>query len=144
MKRIELRTPFGVWEIAEVGESTLKFDNLNYNETFTLECSVKFPICSASKLIAFANVHGHKFPSIDQLEIVTYLYNHGLYDWIITEKINFDFKNTTYISNEVLTSTMYNPYGDDFFFKKYVCYNTTEDEVRVIDGVQNVNYMLLK
>lgn len=144
MKRIELKTHFGVWEITEVGESTLKFFNLSHNETFTLECSVNFPIYTASILFAFANVHGHKFPNIDQLEIVSYLYKHGLEDWIKTEKINFNFKYTNYISNEVLTSTMYNPYDDDFVFKKYVCYNTTEDDVRVLDGEMKVRYMLLK
>lgn len=144
MKKTKLKTPFGVWEITALNEEILKFNNLNCKETFTLECSRHFPIASASTLMAFANVNGHKFPSIDQLEIVNYLYNHGLYDWITNEKIYFTFTNTTYISNEVLTTTMYNPYGDDFLFKKYVCYNTTEDDVKVLDGVQKVRYMLLK
>ena len=72
MKKIELLTPFGAWEISEVSETILNFKNKVYDSmSFTLECDANFPICSASSLTAFAKVHNHKFPNVEQLEILT-------------------------------------------------------------------------
>lgn len=144
MKRIEIRTPFGVWEIAEVNEWLLKFTHLKSNESFTLESNPSFPSCSASQLVAFAKVHNHKFPNITQLEILRYLFYHGLNEWLSKERISFNIRETTYITDEVLETTLYNPYGDDFFFKKYVCYNIAEDDIKALDGAVKVRYMLLQ
>ena len=143
MKKIELNTPFGTWEISEVSENMLKFENMNCSMSFTLECDVNFPICSASQLMAFAKVHNHKFPNVEQLEILRYLYYNGLNDWLLNIKSRFCFRETTYITDEVLETTLYNPYGDDFFFKKYVCYNIEDDDIKALDGVVKVRYMLL-
>lgn len=144
MKKIELLTPFGAWEISEVSETILNFKHKVYNNmSFTLECDANFPICSASSLMAFANVHNHKFPNVEQLEILRYLYYHGLNEWLQNIKSGFCFRETTYITDEVLETTLYNPYGDDFFFKKYVCYNIAEDDIKALDGVVKVRYMLL-
>ena len=143
MKKIELRTPFGVWEIAEVKEYVLKFTHFKSGDSFTIECDVNFPICSASQLVAFAKVHNHKFPSITHLEILRYLFYHGLNEWLSKERINFNLHETTYITDEVLETTLHNPYGDDFFFKKYVCYNIEDDDIKALDGVVKVRYMLL-
>ena len=144
MKKIELRTPFGVWEIAEVKEWVLKFTHLKSGDSFTLESNPSFPPWSASALTAFAKAHNHKFPSITQLEILHYLYFHGLNEWLSKEHISFNIRETTYITDEVLETTLYNPYGDDFFFKKYVCYNIAEDDIKALDGAVKVRYMLLQ
>ena len=144
MKRIEMLTPFGIWEISEVSESILKFENMNCSMSFTLECDATFPISSASSLMAFAKVHNHKFPNVEQLEILRYLYYNGLNEWLQNIKSGFCLRETTYITNEVLETTLYNPYGDDFFIKKFVCYNIENDDIKAIDGVVKVRYMLLK
>lgn len=144
MKKIELHTPFGIWEIAEVTTWVLKFTHLKRNESFTLESNPSFPACSASSLTAFAKVHNHKFPSIKQLEILHYLFYHGLYEWITKERISFNLRSTTYITDEVLETTLYNPYGDDFIIKKFVCYNIEEDDIKVIDGEQKLRYMIVR
>lgn len=144
MKKIKLKTPFGVWEISEVSENMLKFENMNCSMNFTLECDVNFPICSASQLVAFAKVHNHKFPSITQLEILRYLFYHGLNEWLSKERISFNLRLTTYITDEVLETTLHNPYGDDFIFKKFVCYNIEDDIIKAIDGEQKLRYMLVK
>ena len=144
MKRIEILTPFGVWEISEVSENMLKFENMNCNISFTLECDVTFPICSASQLAAFAKVHNHKFPSITQFEILRYLFYNGLNEWLSKERISFNFCETTYITDEVLETTLYNPYGDDFFFKKYVCYNIEDDVIKAIDGEKKLRYIIVR
>lgn len=144
MKKIELRTPFGVWEIAEVKEWVLKFTHLKRNESFTLESSPSFPACSASSLTAFAKIYNHKFPNKTQLEILHYLFYHGLYEWITKERISFNLRSTTYITDEVLETTLYNPYGDDFTIRKFVCYNIEEDEIKAIDGEQKLRYMIVR
>ena len=144
MKKIELRTPFGVWEIAEVKEWVLKFTHLKRNESFTLESNPSFPACSASSLTAFAKIHNHKFPNKTQLEILHYLFYHGLYEWITKERISFNLRSTTYITDEVLETTLYNPYGDDFTIRKFVCYNIEEDNIKVIDGEQKLRYMIVR
>lgn len=143
-KKIELRTPFGVWEIAEVEEWVLKFTHLKRNESFTLESNPSFPACSASSLTAFAKVHNHKFPSITQLEILHYLFYHGLNEWLSKEHISFNLRLTTYITDEVLETTLYNPYGDDFNIKKFVCYNIEDDVIKAIDGEQKLRYMIVR
>jgi hypothetical protein len=144
MKKIELRTPFGVWEIAEVKEYVLKFTHLKSGDSFTLESSPSFPACSASSLTAFAKIHNHKFPSKTQFEILHYLFYHGLYEWITKERISFNLRSTTYITDEVLETTLYNPYGDDFTIRKFVCYNIEEDEIKAIDGEQKLRYMIVR
>ena len=144
MKKIELRTPFGVWEIAVVKEWVLKFTHLKRNESFTLESSPSFPACSASSLTAFAKIHNHKFPSKTQFEILHYLFYHGLYEWITKERISFNLRSTTYITDEVLETILYNPYGDDFTIRKFVCYNIEEDNIEVIDGEQKLRYMIVR
>lgn len=144
MKKIELRTPFGVWEITEVSEYELKFTNLKTNNSFILESNPNFPPCSASALMAFANVHNHKFPSTEQFEVLGYLHFNGMHKWMINEKVRFNFPLTIYITDEVLKTTLYNPYGDDFVFKKFVCYNAYDNKIKVIDGEQKVSYILLK
>ena len=144
MKKIELRTPFGVWEIAEVNECVLKFTHIKTGDTFTLESNPSFPPCSASSLTAFAKVHNHKFPSITQLEILRYLFYHGLNEWLSKERISFNLCLTTYITDEVLETTLYNPYGDDFIIKKFVCYNIEDDVIKAIDGEQKLRYMIVK
>lgn len=144
MKKIELRTPFGVWEIAEVKEWVLKFTHLKSGDSFTLECSPSFPPCSASALTAFAKAHNHKFPSITQLEILRYLFYHGLNVWLSKEHISFNIRLTAYITDEVLETTLYNPYGDDFIIKKFVCYNIENDDIKAIDGEQKLHYMIVR
>ena len=144
MKKIELRTPFGVWEIADVKEYILKFTHLKTGDTFTLESNPSFPPCSASSLVAFAKVRNHKFPSITQLEILRYLFYHGLNEWLSKERISFNLRLTTYITDEVLETTLYNPYGDDFIIKKFVCYNIEDDVIKAIDGEQKLRYMIVK
>ena len=144
MKKLELRTPFGVWEITEVKEWVLKFTRLKSDDSFTLESSPSFPPCSASTLTAFAKVHNHKFPSITQLEILRYLFCHGLNEWLLKEHISFNLRLTTYITNEVLEATLFNPYGDDFFIRKFVCYDIDNDEIKVVDGEKKLRYMIVK
>lgn len=144
MKKIELRTPFGVWEIAEVKEWVLKFTHLKSGDSFTLESSPSFPPCSASALTAFAKAHNHKFPSITQLEILRYLFCHGLNEWLLKEHILFNVRLTAYITDEVLETTLYNPYGDDFNIKKFVCYNIEDDVIKAIDGEQMLRYMIVR
>ena len=144
MKKIELRTPFGVWEIADVKECVLKFTHLKSGDSFTLESNPSFLPCSASQLVAFAKVHNHKFPSITQLEILRYLFYNGLNEWLSKERISFNLRETTYITDEVLETTLYNPYGDDFFFKKYVCYNIEDDVIKAIDGEKKLRYIIVR
>lgn len=42
MKKIELRSPFGTWEITEVKECVLKFTHLKSGDSFTLESNPSF------------------------------------------------------------------------------------------------------
>ena len=144
MKKIELRTGFGVWEIAEVKEWVLKFTHLKSGESFILEASPSFPPCSASSLTAFAKTHNHKFPSITQLEILRYLFYHGLSEWLSKERISFNIRLATYITDEVLEHTFYNPYGDDFIIKKFVCYNIADDDIKLVDGEKMLRYMIVR
>lgn len=143
MKTITLNTPFGAWEVAEIEKSTLKFTHLKNGISITLESAPNFRSCSASHIIEHANRHGYKLPSVVELEFITFLYNNGLREWINNNNIEFSF-GKTYITKEVLSTNLENPYGEDFTFKKYVCYNTYNDEVRVLDGEMNVRYILVK
>lgn len=144
MKMIQLRTPFGVWEIVEVEECVLKITHLKSGDTFTVESNPTFPPCHTSSLVAFAKVHNHKFPSLTHLEILRGLYGSGLREWLINSNVSFSFPLSTFITNEILTATMDNPYGEDIVFKRYVCYNMENNEIKVVDGEQKVRYMLLK
>jgi hypothetical protein len=144
MKKIEIDTPFGVWEIVEVEEYVLKITHLKSGDSFTLESNPNFPPCSASSLTAFAKVHNHKFPTITQLEILRALFGSGLREWFVYSNVSFSYPLTTIISNEILSATMKNPYGEDIVFNRYVCYNLYSDEIKVIEGEQKVKYMLLK
>ena len=144
MKKIDLRTPFGVWEKTEVKEWVLKFTHLKSGDSFTLESIPSLRLCSASSLTSFAKVHNHKFPSITQFEILRYLFCHGLNEWLSKEHISFNLRLTTYITNEVLETTLFNPYGDDFFIRKFVCYDMDNDDIKVIDGEQKLQYMIVR
>ena len=144
MKKIELDTPFGVWEIVEVEEYVLKITHLKSGDNFTLESNPNFPPCSASSLSAFAKVHNHKFPSITHLEILRGLFGSGLREWLINSNVSFSFPLSTFITNEILTATMDNPYGEDIVFNRYVCYNIEDNKIKVVDGEKIVRYMLLK
>lgn len=143
MKKIELHTIFGVWEIVELKVWVLKFTHLKSGDSFILEASPNFTPCSASTLTAFAKIHNHKFPSITQLEILHYLFDHGLKAWLSKEHIRFNITLTTYITDEVLETTLYNPYGDDFIIKKFVCYNIEDDAIKVVDGEKILRYMIV-
>ena len=74
---------------------------------------------------------------------IDYLYNHYLKEWILEEKITFDFPSSTYITDEILSATIKNPYGDDFVIDKYVCYDTYRSCVKVVDNKDKAKYLLI-
>lgn len=79
-----------------------------------------------------------------QMEFIEYMYHNGLKEWLEDNKISFAYELSTHITNEVLSITMDNPYGDDFTFKKYVCYSTYTNSVNVLDKEYKARYMLIK
>ena len=79
-----------------------------------------------------------------QMEFIEYMYHNGLKEWLEDNKISFAYELSTHITNEVLSITMDNPYGDDFTFTKYVCYSTYTNSVKVLDKENRARYMLIK
>lgn len=144
MKQLTINTPFGKWQITEVSkDGILKLESLKSGEILTIQSNVSFHKTSIGSLVAWAKVHNHKFPNPTQMEFIEYLYNHYLKEWILEEKISFDFPPATYITNEILSATINNPYGDDFVFNKYVCYDTYCSCVKVVDNKDNAKYILI-
>ena len=144
MKQIVFNTPFGKWRVTEINKEILKLESLKSGENITIHSSVNFPKISVSRLVAWAKLNNHTFPNPTQMEFIEYMYNHYLKNWIAEEKIKFDFPLATYITNEVLSVTMKNPYGDDFVFNKYVCYDTYDSCIKVLDKEYNAKYILIK
>lgn len=145
MKQITINTPFGKWQITEVSkDGILKLESLKSGEKITIHSSVNFPKISVGRLVAWAKLNNHTFPNPTQMEFIDYMYKHYLKNWIIEEKIKFDFPLATYITSEVFSVTMENPYGNDFVFNKYVCYDTDNSCVKVLDKEDNAKYILIK
>lgn len=141
MKQFVINTPFVKCKITYVEKHTLSFDFVGF-ETFKIMSSPSFPQGMTNHLHAFAKTHNHKFPSVMQLEVIDYIMRNGLLDWLHKEKIDFSYGFSTYITDEVLQATISNPYGKDFVVKRFVCYNTNDSKVRVLDE-KLVRYMLL-
>jgi hypothetical protein len=141
MKQFIIDTPFVKCKITYVENNTLSFDFVGF-ETFKIMSSPSFTQGMTNHLHAFAKTHNHKFPSLVQLEVIDYLMRNGLLDWLHNEKIDFSYGFSTYITDEVLQATISNPYGKDIVVKRFVCYNTNDSIVRVLEE-KLVRYMLL-
>jgi hypothetical protein len=141
MKQFVFNTPFVIGKITYVEKHTLSFDFVGYGK-FKVMSSPSFPQGMTNHLHAFAKMHNHKFPSLIQLQLIDYLMRNGLLDWLHKEKIDFSYGFSTYITDEVLQATISNPYGKDIVVKRFVCYNTNDSIVRVLDE-KLVRYMLL-
>lgn len=145
LKTTKIKTPFGVWEITELDKmGTLKFLSLKTGEKLIVQSDIYFRSVPIGELVAWAKVHNHTFPTVMQMEFIEYLYHNGLKEWLEDNKISFTYELSTHITNEVLTITMHNPYGDDFTFTKYVCYSTYTNSVNVLDKEYKARYMLIK
>lgn len=141
MKQFVFNTPFVIGKITYVEKNTLSFDFVGYGK-FKIMSSPSFPQGMTNHLHTFANTHNHKFPSLIQLQLIDYLMRNGLLDWLHKEKIDFSYGFSTYITDEVLQATISNPYGKDIVVKRFVCYNTNDSIVRVLEE-KLVRYMLL-
>lgn len=139
-KQITLHTLLGNWEVVKTSSYKLKFHNIQTNEKFNLISAPGFKADSVSSLVKL----GHKFPSVHQYQILEHLYYNGLREWLTNENINFTFSFTIFITNEILTTTMGNPYGNDFLFIKAVCYNMRNSQIKILDEKDEVRYMLTK
>jgi hypothetical protein len=142
-KQITLYTSLGDWKVVKTSSYQLKFHNVQTNEKFNLISAPGFKADSVSSLLALAE-SGHKFPSVHQYQILEHLYYNGLREWFTNENINFAFSFTTFITNETLTTTMENPYGNDFLFTKVVCYDMSSSQIKLLDEKDKVRYMLTK
>ena len=142
-KEITLYTSLGDWKVIKTSSYKLMFHNIKTNEKFNLISAPRFKADSVSSLLTLVE-SGHKFPSVHQYQILGYLYYNGLREWLTNENINFTFSFTTFITNEILTTTMGNPYGNDFLFTKAVCYDMSNSQIKILDEKDKVRYMLLK
>lgn len=145
LKSVMIKTPFGVWEITEMDKmGTLKFLSLKSGEKLIIQSDNAFRSVPIGDLVAWAKIHNHTFPTLTQMEFIEYFYNNGLKEWLEDNNINFAYELTNHITNEALTITMHNPYGNDFIFTKYVCYSTYTNKVNVLDKENRARYMLIK
>ena len=145
LKTTKIKTPFGVWEITEMDKmGTLKFLSLKSGEKLIVQSDNSFRSVPIGELVAWAKIHNHTFPTLMQMEFIEYFYHNGLKEWLEDNDISFTYELSNHITNEVLTTKMHNPYGDDFTFTKYVCYSTYTNSVNVLDKEYKARYMLIK
>lgn len=141
-----IKTPYETIEVkfvkTSLSNTTLSFRNVDTNNEFTITYSASFPPRPVGELHAWAKLHKFSFPNVAQIRLVNRLCNYGLNEWVIKNKIRFNLTRS-YVTDEVLSAIIVNPYGEDFVVRKYVAYSVFDNEVKVIDNEQYTNYVLL-
>ena len=141
-----IKTPYESIEVALMKTSlaitTLRFKDINTNEEFTITYSSSFPNRPANELYEWAKRKKYLFPNVAQIRLINRVCRCGLNEWIIENNIRFSF-NHTYITDEVLSATIDNPYGEDLIVKKYVAYSVYNNEVKILNEEEYTRYVLI-
>ena len=143
---ITINTGYETIEVSVVSVhpiATLRFRNVNTNESFIVKSSSSFPSRETQELWSWAKARGYAFPSVKQMKIIHRVYNGCLHKWLIENDIHFNF-SSSYITNEVLSGVIENPYGEDFVINKFVCYSSMNDTILIKDADDYSHYVLVE
>ena len=98
---------------------------------------------TTGRLSSWIKTVNYRFPTIVEYDLIEELLYNGLNQWIIKNKLQFNYNYGTYITNETISGIIKNPYGNDFHIVKYVAYNFYDKKIVVLDNMLYVHYMLI-